>query len=84
MTGPQLAEENELFLLFLDDAEQNLSEIDYKVNTINENPESIKDIKRLLHTLKGSSSFIKGCDQVSELSHRAEDMIKLFWIREVL
>ena len=74
----QLAEENELFLLFLDDAEQNLSEIDYKVNTINENPEAIKDIKRLLHTLKGSSSFIKGCDQVSELSHRAEDMIKTF------
>ena len=74
----QIAEENELFLLFLDDAEQNLGEIDYKVNTLNDNPDALKDIKRLLHTLKGSSSFINGCDQISELSHKAEDMIKLF------
>ncbi len=73
-----IEEENEIFNIFLEDAQQNLEELDYKISTINDGPDGIKDIKRLLHTLKGSSSFIKNCDQISELSHKAEDMIKVF------
>jgi len=74
----QLEEEEEVLQLFLDDANQNIEELDYKTSCIKENPENIKDIKRLLHTMKGSASFIKKMDQIGELSHKAEDMIKGF------
>ena len=69
-------EEEALKAEFFNDSAEATKELEYKVLNVATNAENLQDIKRGLHTLKGTASFFKAFEQIEELCHAAEDMIK--------
>jgi two-component system, chemotaxis family, sensor kinase CheA len=61
---------------FLEESQEHLDQLNLNLAKLEDSPEDdelINEIFRLIHTLKGTSSFI-GLDQIKGLSHKMEDI----------
>ena len=83
--GFELGEDEELTEIFVEEARELLESLDQSYGQWVASPEStdvIEDIKRSLHTLKGSSR-LAGILPVGDLSHGLEDLFNKFERREL-
>jgi len=67
----------EMLQSFVEEAEENLQKIEEALLTLEslqENPESLNEVFRQMHTIKGLSSFF-GLSDITRLSHEAEYML---------
>jgi len=70
---------NQMLQDFLEESQEHLDQLNLKLTLLEENPvkeEIVNEIFRLVHTLKGTASFV-GLDKFSEISHKMEDVFGL-------
>ncbi|MFW5887286.1 MAG: response regulator [Bacteriovoracia bacterium] len=77
-------DEQQLLESYFEDSFHTLEEIEYKLLVVKESADNLQDLKRLLHTLKGTSSFFSQMQPIEDLCHKMEDLIKAFDKEEVI